>query len=78
MLQIMRRGQRWIMWFVIVVVGGAFVFFLGGGGGLGPGGAPQYVAVEVDGRRYSSTKRRRARSCAARFWLGRPSGWASS
>jgi len=52
MLQIMRRGQRWIMWFVIVVVGGAFVFFLGGGGGAGSGGAPQYVAVEVDGRRY--------------------------
>ncbi|MGI9432255.1 MAG: peptidylprolyl isomerase, partial [Myxococcota bacterium] len=52
MLSIMRRGQRWIMWFVIVVVGGAFVFFLGGGGGLGPGGAPQYVAVDVDGRRY--------------------------
>jgi peptidyl-prolyl cis-trans isomerase D len=52
MLQIMRRGQRWIMWFVIVVVGGAFVFFLGSGGG-GPGGAaPQYVAVDVDGRRY--------------------------
>jgi peptidyl-prolyl cis-trans isomerase D len=52
MLQIMRRGQRWIMWFVIVVVGGAFVFFLGIGGGGGPGAAPQYVAVEVDGRRY--------------------------
>ena len=53
MLQIMRRGQRWIMWFVIVVVGGAFVFFLGiGGGGLGAGSAPQYVAVDVDGRRY--------------------------
>lgn len=52
MLQIMRRGQRWIMWFVIVVVGGAFVFFLGVGGGGGGGGAPQYVAVDVDGRRY--------------------------
>jgi peptidyl-prolyl cis-trans isomerase D len=52
MLQIMRRGQRWIMWFVIVVVGGAFVFFLGGGGGLLGGGPPQYVAVDVDGRRY--------------------------
>ena len=36
MLRILRRGQRWILWFVIVVVGGAFVFFLGIGGAAGP------------------------------------------
>jgi peptidyl-prolyl cis-trans isomerase D len=51
MLQIMRRGQRWILWFVIVVVGGAFVFFLGSGGRLGRGTGPQ-VAVRVGDRTF--------------------------
>ena len=51
MLQIMRRGQRWVLWFVIVVVGGAFVFFLGSGGGSGPSSSAQ-VAVRVGDRKF--------------------------
>jgi peptidyl-prolyl cis-trans isomerase D len=51
MLQIMRRGQRWILWLVIFVVGGAFVFFLGSGGGMGSGSGPQ-VAVRVGERQF--------------------------
>jgi len=51
MLQIMRRGQRWILWVVIFVVGAAFVFFLGsgGGGGMAPGAQ---VAVRVGEREF--------------------------
>jgi len=51
MLQIMRRGQRWILWVVIFVVGGAFVFFLGSGGGGGPATSAQ-VAVRVGDRQF--------------------------
>jgi peptidyl-prolyl cis-trans isomerase D len=52
MLDVLRRGSRWIMGAVILVVGGVFVFYLGlGGGGFAGGPAPN-VVVDVDGRSY--------------------------
>jgi peptidyl-prolyl cis-trans isomerase D len=51
MLQVLRRGQRWVLWFVIFVVGGAFVFFLGSGGS-GLGGPSAQVAVTVGDRQF--------------------------
>jgi peptidyl-prolyl cis-trans isomerase D len=29
MLDVLRRGQRWLIWFVVLGIGGVFVFFLG-------------------------------------------------
>jgi peptidyl-prolyl cis-trans isomerase D len=51
MLQVLRRGQRWILWLVIFLVGGAFVFFLGSGGGS-PFGPSAQVAVGVGDRQF--------------------------
>jgi peptidyl-prolyl cis-trans isomerase D len=52
MLQILRRGQRWILAVVILVVGFAFVFFLGSGGGTPFGGPPQQVAIAAGDRQF--------------------------
>jgi peptidyl-prolyl cis-trans isomerase D len=51
MLQVLRRGQRWILWLVIFLVGGAFVFFLGSGGGS-PFGPSAQTAVAVGSRQF--------------------------
>jgi peptidyl-prolyl cis-trans isomerase D len=50
MLEILRRSQRWIMWFVIVGVGFVFTVYLGSGNPSGTGRTS--AVVEVDGRRY--------------------------
>jgi peptidyl-prolyl cis-trans isomerase D len=52
MLQILRRGQRWILSLVILVIGFAFVFFLGGGSFQSPFGISPQVAVAVGDRAY--------------------------
>lgn len=52
MLQILRRGQRWILSLVILVIGFAFVFFLGGGSFQSPFGVSPQVAVAVGDRLY--------------------------
>lgn len=51
MLQVLRRGQRWILWVVIVVVGGAFVILYGSGSGGGGMAGPQ-VAIRVGKRQF--------------------------
>jgi peptidyl-prolyl cis-trans isomerase D len=51
MLQILRRGQRWILSLVIVFIGFAFVFFLGSGGSSF-GGPPAQVAVSAGDRQF--------------------------
>jgi peptidyl-prolyl cis-trans isomerase D len=61
MLRILRKGQRWIMGFVIVVVGGVFAAFVGVGGPLFHGNAGNAV-VDVDGHRYFATDLARTRA----------------
>lgn len=60
MMGVLRRGQRWIMGFVILVVGGVFVAFVGVGGPLFKQGGD--AIVEVDGRRFGSRELLRVRS----------------
>lgn len=38
MLDVIRRGQRWVTAIFVVGIGGVFVFYLGGGGGIQRGG----------------------------------------
>lgn len=52
MLQVLRRGQRWILWLVIVVVGGAFVVLYGSGSGGGGGMSGPQVAIRVGKRQF--------------------------
>jgi peptidyl-prolyl cis-trans isomerase D len=52
MLQILRRGQRWILSLVILVIGFAFVFFLGGGSVQSPFGPSAKVAVAAGDREF--------------------------
>src|SRR5262245_60397219 len=52
MLQILRRGQRWILMLVIVFIGFAFTFFLGSGGGSPFGGPPAEIAVSAGDRQF--------------------------
>ena len=60
MLEIMRRGQRWLLWVVIVLVGGTFAVTFGIGGSFNPS-RPDEVLVEVDGRRYDGRDLQRVR-----------------
>lgn len=60
MLEIMRRGQRWLLWVVIVLVGGTFAVTFGIGGSFNPS-RPAEVLVEVDGRRYDGRDLQRVR-----------------
>jgi peptidyl-prolyl cis-trans isomerase D len=52
MLQILRRGQRWILSLVIVFIGFAFVFFLGSSGSLPFGGTSAQIAVTAGDRQF--------------------------
>jgi peptidyl-prolyl cis-trans isomerase D len=45
MLDIMRKGQRWLTLLFVSVIGAVFVFFMGAGGGFGPGDGPTGNAV---------------------------------
>jgi peptidyl-prolyl cis-trans isomerase D len=51
MLQVLRRGQRWVMALVVVAVGGGMVFFLAVGGGWGRQAQP-HIAVTVGDRQF--------------------------
>lgn len=60
MLEVMRRGQRWVMTGVILLVGGVFVFYLGLGGAM-PGGGAGGSAIKVGKRRYTLSDLQRTR-----------------
>jgi peptidyl-prolyl cis-trans isomerase D len=45
MLDVLRRGQRWLIWFVVLGIGGVFVFFLGLQGPLQMASGGTVVAV---------------------------------
>jgi peptidyl-prolyl cis-trans isomerase D len=53
MLQVLRRGRRWLISGTILLVGGVFVFYLSGSGG--GQGAPLGSLVELGDRRYSAS-----------------------
>ncbi len=52
MLQVLRRGRRWLISATIFLVGGVFVFYLSGSGG--GQGAVSGALVELGDRRYSA------------------------
>jgi peptidyl-prolyl cis-trans isomerase D len=45
MLDVMRKGQRWLTLLFVSVIGAVFVFFMGAGGGFGPNQGPSGNAV---------------------------------
>ena len=51
MLQIIRRGQKWLLWLVIIFIGGVFTLYLGLGGGGNPANDPLTV-VQVGTRSF--------------------------
>jgi peptidyl-prolyl cis-trans isomerase D len=51
MLQVLRRGQRWVLWLVIVALAAGMVFFLAVGSGSWFG-QPAHVAVAVGSRQF--------------------------
>ncbi|MDX1389743.1 MAG: hypothetical protein R3344_11175, partial [Acidobacteriota bacterium] len=61
MLAVLRRGQRWLITFIIVVVGGVFVFYLSGSGAGGGSGIGTGALVELGGRRYTESDLQRFR-----------------
>lgn len=61
MLDVLRKGQRWIMGFVILVVGGVFVAFVGVGGPLF-GRQTGDTVVDVDGYRFGTRDLQRVRA----------------
>ena len=47
MLESIRRGQRWLVLFLVTFIGFVFVFFMGVGGGFGPGSPSGNAVVEL-------------------------------
>lgn len=60
MLDVLRSGQRWLIWFVVIGIGGVFVFFLGLQGPLR--GAAGGTIVQVGPYQYGIREFERARA----------------
>lgn len=58
MLDVLRRGQRWVIIALIMTVGLVFVFYLSGSGS-GPGSASRGALIELGDRRYTERDVRR-------------------
>lgn len=58
MLDVLRRGQRWVIISLIMTVGLVFVFYLSGSGS-GPGGTARGALIELGDRRYTESDLRR-------------------
>ena len=58
MLDVLRRGQRWVIIALIMTVGLVFVFYLSGSGS-GPGAPARGAMIELGDRRYTESDLRR-------------------
>jgi peptidyl-prolyl cis-trans isomerase D len=62
LLDTLRRGQRWLILFVVIVIGFVFAFYLGTGGGLGSTTPTGNAVVQLDEIRLTGNDLQRERA----------------